>query len=180
MLNPSVHIVYKLMYNFETRTVPIWRHFSHNFFNYLVAFLIDLILDTSSNILNRIQVRTIAKPFQYGHFSPLNYCLWGLRHLLGLFTKFMRFNVAIYVSLQTAGLSLLVISCFNLSTPSFFPLLTSSAKHLWSAASKILAYKHLSCTVLPPILWWIVQLYTKQREKYLRIVITTGKHFILL
>ena len=34
-------------------------------------FLIDLILNTFSNILNRIQVRTIARSFQYGHiFTP--------------------------------------------------------------------------------------------------------------
>ena len=71
LLNPSGHTVYKIMYKFETRTVPIWRHFSHNFFDILLTFLIDLILDTFSNILNRIQVRTIARPFQYGHiFTP--------------------------------------------------------------------------------------------------------------
>ena len=113
-------------------------------------------------------------------FSPLNHYLWGLRHVFGLFTKCMRFNLAIYVSLHSAGLSLLIISCFNLSTPSFFLLLTNYTKHLWSAASKFLAYRHLSWTVFPPLLWWIVQLYTGKREKYLRIVITTGKHFILL
>ena len=38
--------------------------------------------------------------------------------------------------MHNAGLSLLIISCFNLSTPSFFPLLTSSAKHLWSRHPK--------------------------------------------
>ena len=115
-------------------------------------------------------------------FSPLNHCLWGLRHVFGLFTKFMRFNLPIYVSLHSihVGLSLLIISCFNLSTPSFFLLLTNYAKHLWSAAAKFLAYRHLSWTVFHPLLWWIDQLYTNQREKYLRIVITTGKHFILL
>ena len=71
MLNPSGHTVYKIMCKFKTRTVPIWRHFSHHFFDSLLTFLIDLILDTFSNILNKIQVLTIARPFQYGHiFIP--------------------------------------------------------------------------------------------------------------
>ena len=71
MLNPSGHTVYKIMYKFETRTVPIWRHYSHHFFDILLTFLIDLLLDTFSNILNRIQVQTIARPFQYGYmFIP--------------------------------------------------------------------------------------------------------------
>ena len=113
-------------------------------------------------------------------FSPLNHCLWGLRHVFGLFAKFMRFNWAIYVSLHSTRLSLLIISCFNLSTPSFFLLLTNYAKPLLSAASKFLAYRQLSWTVFPTLLWWIVQLYTEKREKYLRIVITTGKHLNLL
>ena len=71
MLNPSGHTVFKIMYKFETRTGPIWHRFSHHFFDILLTFLIDLILDTFSNILNRIQVRTITRPFPYGHiFTP--------------------------------------------------------------------------------------------------------------
>ena len=71
MLNPSGHPVYNIIYKFDTRTVPIWRYFSHHFFDILLTFLIDLILDTFSKILNRTQVRTIARPFQYGHiFTP--------------------------------------------------------------------------------------------------------------
>ena len=59
------------MYKFETNTIPIWRQSAHHFFDILLTFLIDVILDTFSNILNRIQVRTIAGPFQYGHiFTP--------------------------------------------------------------------------------------------------------------
>ena len=149
------------MYKFETRTVPIWRHFSHHFFNILLTFLIDLILDAFANILYKIQVQTIARPFQYGHRFTLSHCLWGLQHVFCLFTKFMRFNLALYVSLHSTGIFLLIISCFNLSTPSFFPLLTSLAKHWWLAASKRLAYQDLSCTVFPPLLWWIVKLYTE-------------------
>ena len=59
------------MYKFETHTVPIWRQSAHHFFDILLKFLIDVILDTFLNILNRIQVQTIAGPFQYGHiFTP--------------------------------------------------------------------------------------------------------------
>ena len=161
MLYPSGRTVYKIMYKLETHTVPIWRQSAHHFFDILLTFLIDVILDTLSNILNRIQVRTIAGPSNMVTFSPLNHCLWGLRHVFGLFAKFMPFNLAIYVSLHSTGLSLLIISCLNLSTPSFFFLLTNDAKHLWSAASKFLAYRHLSWTAFPPLLWWIVQLYTE-------------------
>ena len=84
-------------------------------------------------------------------------------HVYGPFEhpSVLLFCLAIYVSLHTAGQSLLIISCFNLSTPSFFLFLTILAKNLWSAAFKIMAYRHLSCTVFPPLLWWIVQLYTK-------------------
>ena len=66
------------------------------------------------------------------------------------------------------------------STPSIFPLLTSSANHQLLAASKMLAYQHLSCTVFPPFIWLIIQIYTQYKEKYLRSVITTGNHFTLL
>ena len=159
MLNPSGHTVYKIMYKFETRAIPIWCHFSHHFFNILLTFLIDLILDTFSNILNRIQVRTIGRLFQYGHiFTPEPLFVRFTACFRSIHQKCMRINLAIYVSLHSAGLNLLIISCFNLLTPNFFLLLTSSANHLWSAASKILAYQHLSGTVFPPLLWWIVQL----------------------
>ena len=91
MPNPKGHTVYKIMYQFETGTVPIWRHFSHHFFNILLTFLIDLILDTFLNILNSIQVQTIAMPFQYGHiFTPeplfvrFAACFWSFHQIYAI------------------------------------------------------------------------------------------------
>ena len=161
LLNPSGHTVYKIMYKFVTHTVSYDTKFLISFSIFLRYFW----LISSSMHPQTLSIES-KSGLKLGHsnmvtFSPLNRCLWGLQHVFGLFTKLKRCNLVICVSLHTAGPPLLIIPCFNLLTSSLFSLLTSSAMHLQSAASNILAYQHLSCTVFPPILWWIVQLYTQ-------------------
>ena len=114
-------------------------------------------------------------------FSPLNHCFKGLRHVFGLLTKYMRFNFAIYVSFHSAGLSLLIIfSFFNLSTPSFFLLLTSSASTCGGRHPKFWPIGTFLVLYSIPYYDELLNSIPNRERKYLKIVITTGKHLILL
>ena len=88
-------------------------------------------------------------------FSLLNHCFWHLHYVLELFPKFMPCYLVICVSLHTAGPSLLLISCFKLSTHSL------SSINKYSQAPLVSGIKNSGLSApslyyIPPILWRIV------------------------